>query len=215
MTTPDERPRPQYGEYATPEEQQARIRQPDATLALDTGQTPGAVAPEIPARPVAGQPAQPPVGPPPGHAAAPAAPAASARATTRSPQSVTIDRLITFVLLGYGLFQVIGFISGVANFPVFAADMLTTLDGDASVIPAGFGIGWGIAAALVSGLGWLAAAVLSWRRLRSGRVTFWVPLTIGVIGITLSVILVWIPIVSDPAVFAAFADASMAFWGTF
>ncbi len=29
---PDERPRPQYGEYATPEEQRARIQQPDATL---------------------------------------------------------------------------------------------------------------------------------------------------------------------------------------
>ena len=35
---PDERPRPQYGEYATPEEQRARIQQPDATWALETGQ---------------------------------------------------------------------------------------------------------------------------------------------------------------------------------
>ena len=37
-SAPDERPRPQYGEYATPEEQRARIQQPDATWALETGQ---------------------------------------------------------------------------------------------------------------------------------------------------------------------------------
>ena len=29
------RPRPQYGEYATPEEQRARIKQPDTTWALE------------------------------------------------------------------------------------------------------------------------------------------------------------------------------------
>lgn len=36
----DERPRPQYGEYATPEEQRARIRQPDITDDLDSGRAP-------------------------------------------------------------------------------------------------------------------------------------------------------------------------------
>ncbi len=37
-SAPEERPRPQYGEYATPEEQRARIQHPDVTWALETGQ---------------------------------------------------------------------------------------------------------------------------------------------------------------------------------
>ena len=37
---PDARPRPQYGEYATPEEQRARIQRPETTGALETGQDP-------------------------------------------------------------------------------------------------------------------------------------------------------------------------------
>ena len=37
MSDPDPRPRPQYGEYASPEEQRARIAKPDVTDALSTG----------------------------------------------------------------------------------------------------------------------------------------------------------------------------------
>ncbi|MDN3494619.1 DUF6264 family protein [Planococcus sp. APC 4015] len=47
MSDPDPRPRPEYGEYATPEEQRSRIQQPDVTEALSAG-----VAPE-PAPPAA------------------------------------------------------------------------------------------------------------------------------------------------------------------
>jgi hypothetical protein len=35
--TPDSPARPQYGEYATAEEQRARIRQPDVTESLAAG----------------------------------------------------------------------------------------------------------------------------------------------------------------------------------
>ena len=53
MSDPGETPtRPQYGEYATPEEQRARIQQPDTTWLLETGQDPdalhGAPAPAAP-----------------------------------------------------------------------------------------------------------------------------------------------------------------------
>ena len=56
MSQPAEnRPRPQYGEYATPEEQRARIKQPDTTWMLETGQDPDVpVAPAPAAAPAQG-----------------------------------------------------------------------------------------------------------------------------------------------------------------
>ena len=35
----EDRPEPKYGVYATPEEQRARIQKPDATWALETGES--------------------------------------------------------------------------------------------------------------------------------------------------------------------------------
>ena len=42
---PDGRPRPRFGEYASAEEQRARITQPDVTDALSAGVAPEATRP--------------------------------------------------------------------------------------------------------------------------------------------------------------------------
>ncbi|MFT4234020.1 MAG: DUF6264 family protein [Microbacterium sp.] len=70
---------PKYGQYATPEEQRARMGQP----------------------PVAPQPVQPVVAPPEAQSAPEAQP------STRSATSFLIDRIITVALLAYGLISVI------------------------------------------------------------------------------------------------------------
>ncbi len=91
-----ERPRPQFGEYATPEEQRARIQRPEVTEALEAG-----VAPQ-------------PERESPAAAKAPVALAAPATGGAR------VDRIVTFGLLFYGLFSVVTTIVQLLNFPEYA-----------------------------------------------------------------------------------------------
>ena len=86
----DARPQPLYGQYATPEEQRARIRQPDATWALETGQSvsPAATPPRQPAPPAGARP-----------------PSATTKAAPTRGRLV--DRVVTVGLLAYGLFAVV------------------------------------------------------------------------------------------------------------
>src|SRR5690606_17654611 len=94
VTTPDDpRPAPQYGEYATPEEQRARIRQPDPAAA-----------------------------PPPAAAVQPYAPhPPHARPTTDAARPTrAADRIITFALLAYGLITVVTAVPQMLDFAGFA-----------------------------------------------------------------------------------------------
>lgn len=180
-TGPDGRPRPKFGEYATPEEQRARIRQPDASAALSSGQAPDEVPPRSPAP-----------GPAP---------------VVRRGRGRTIDRVATGVLLGYGLFIVLTSIPTVVDYSGFVSTFLSTLGVSASLADPGAGRGWAIAAALVLGIGWLAAVALSLANLRAGRITFWIPLVAGVVCNLVSSTLLIIPLVSDHAVWSAIEGA--------
>ncbi|MFT4212026.1 MAG: DUF6264 family protein [Microbacterium sp.] len=171
-----ERPRPQYGEYATPEEQAARIRQP----------APASSPPVPPIDPV------------------PAPPTASA--AVPSPGRM-IDRIFTFGLLGYGLFNVLTTIPTIADYGTFAANLLSTLGVDASLADPSAGRGWGVAASLVLGIGWVAAAAASWLNLRARRISFWIPLAAGVLCNMISSLLLLVPLIGDPTVWAALEQA--------
>ncbi|MFI8593617.1 DUF6264 family protein [Microbacterium sp. NPDC078428] len=185
MSDPDRdaRPRPQFGEYASPEEQQARIRQPDATWALRSGQAPDEADPP----------------------SAPPAPATPARAPAAHPRRRTIDRIATFALLGYGLFQVLTSIPALTDFPAYAEMLLEVMGAQAELSDPAAGRGWGIAAALVLGLGWIATAWVSWRSLRAARLTFWIPLVAGIVFNMIASTLMLIPLLNDPAVRGALA----------
>lgn len=188
------RPRPQFGEYASPEEQRARIAEPideqraeelgiapvvpidtkpEPTLREQTRQAPQPLAPDESSSPVA----LPPGG--------------------RRP--VTGDRLATSILLALGL---IGLIVTMPNL----------LDLPGSIRPAlvQFGVSGYSSDALASAMGvlalglqiaiWIAAVVLSMRSLRTGRLTFWIPLVAGVaVNIVLFICLA-IAVGADPAV---------------
>jgi hypothetical protein len=178
------RPRPQFGEYASPEEQRARIQQPDATWALETGQS-------------LDDPATPPA--PPTSAPAPV----QTPAATASPRPRRIDRIATFALLGYGLFTVLTSIPSLADYSGYVDTLLGVMGVEAEYsVPAGAQI-WGVAAALVLGLGWIATAALSWTNLRRGRLTWWIPLTAGVVFNLIAGGLMLVPIMSDPALWNA------------
>jgi len=62
---------------------------------------------------------------------------------------------------------------------------------------------WGPIAGAVYVIGWVATALLSWRRLRRGAVAFWIPLVGGAVTIILVAACLTVPLAGDPA-FAEF-----------
>ncbi|MBD7956856.1 hypothetical protein H9651_04345 [Microbacterium sp. Sa4CUA7] len=178
MSEAEPRPRPQYGEYATPEEQRARIAHPYATDALSAGVAPETVAPAY---------------------SGPVAPAT----TSAARPTRTADRIITFVLLGYGLLTVLVSAPQMIDVAAFAQTLFQTLGVDAVMSdPAGLR-GWGIAGAAVIVVGWLLTAWLSWRSLAARRLTWWIPLVGGIVFNFFSGTLMVVLIMSDPAAWEA------------
>lgn len=187
------RPRPQYGEYATPEEQRAHIRQPDASSALDAGHAPAApAASPTPAAP----------------SAAPSSPVWAAPSPQVSARPARLgDRIATIALLVYGFVSVLSSVPRYLDVPGMAAAILAVFGVHQELSDPGAARPWGIAAAVVLAVGWVAAAVISWRRLRTGRLTWWIPLVAGVVCSLAAGILITIPIMSDPAIAAALQKA--------
>ena len=173
---PDPRPRPQFGEYATPEEQRARIRQPDASLVYEPA-------------PVVDAPAG-------AHAPAAASPAPATR-------SRAVDRIVTFALLAYGLVNVISSFPALVDFSGYAQTMFDLLGVETALSDPAAGRPWGIAAAVVLAVGWIVTAALSWLNMRRGRLSWWIPLVGGVVFTFASAMLVLVPLMNDPAVWEA------------
>ena len=183
---PDPRPRPAYGEYATPEEQQARIRQPDVTASFDSGQAPVApAAPPLGSAPHAPQwGATPPLG---------SAPAASG--VRRRP----VDRAITFALLAFGAINVVFSAMSYVDLPALATRAMAILgiEGEfTNVESASF---WGPAAAVVLVVGFVLTAVLAVRRVRRFKIAWWIPVVGGFVTYVAVYICLIIPLWGDPA----------------
>jgi hypothetical protein len=189
---PDTEPpaRPAYGEYATPEEQRARIRQPDATWAIETGQAPDAVEAATP--PAAG-------------AQAAVAPAASG--PKRGPLG---DRITTWVLLALGAFNVLTTAPGLFVFDEQLDALLALFGVDAQVSdPAGVRT-WGMIAAVVLIAGFLLTAMITLWWMRRGRIAFWIPL-VGFLVTTIAMsACINVPLMGDPA-FQQFTDRILGF----
>jgi hypothetical protein len=183
----DPRPRPQYGEYATPEEQRARIRQPDLTRLLETGQDPDALKGAAPA-------------------AAPSVVATPAGAPMRRGRFA--DRVITIALLVYGLVNVVTGLPSMIDYGAYVSTVLELLGVDAQLADPAAGRPWGIAAAIVLAIGWLLTAYVSWWNLSRGRITWWIPLVAGIVFTFVSGVLLMVPIVSDPALWNAILDTA-------
>ncbi len=195
MSDIEPRPRPQYGEYATPEEQRARIQRPEVTEALEAGvapqpekqrDTPAVAAPAATTAAATG-----------------ATPGTAAAAVKRGP---LIDRIASLGLLGYGLVTVITNIAQLLDFPAFAEQAARTLGITASFTNLTAGYVWGAVAAAIYGIGWLATAVLTWRRLKTGRVSFWIPLVGFVATTLLATVCVFIALSGDPGYMSALTD---------
>lgn len=195
------RPRPQYGEYATPEEQRARIQQPDASDALSAGQAPeGAEATAS-------------SGAPPTAAAWPTPRAGATAEPSAVPTAVRwrlADRVVTVGLLAYGLVNVVLRVPTLLSFTAFAEEVLQLMGVNDPFTNVASGNLWGAIAATTLMIGWLLAAWWSWWRLRRGRITFWVPIVGAVVTGVLVSVFALIPLSADPAFAALFSRMTTA-----
>jgi hypothetical protein len=190
---PDPRPRPAYGEYATPEEQRARIKQPDVTHALETG------------RPVDASTDAPAVAAP---ASPPATAAQSPSADAAPMRRRAVDRIVTAALLGYGLISVISSFVAMADYPAYAETLFEIMGVDAALTDPDAGQVWGTAAGIVLVIGWMLTASLAWLSIRRGRLSWWIPIVGGIVFTLIAGVLMVVPIMTDPAVWDALVAQS-------
>jgi hypothetical protein len=168
--------RPQYGEYATPEEQRARAGLPPIEA--------GPVAPATP-QPATPQPATPQSATPQPAAAAPAAPSAG--------------RLVTLVLLGVGLFNVLSAIPNFLNLSDTLQQSLKMFGSDAEFTNYAAAKNWGVIALVVLMAGYAATIWLSVLRMRAARSSWWVPLVGFVVTMFAVSLCMSVPMLGDPA----------------
>lgn len=174
------RPAPQYGEYATPEEQRAAIREPTASLAYDraASEAPAPVAPPQPlTRPM--------------------------HATTRAAQPTRrADRVITLILLAYGLVTVISAVAQLWHFADFAQTWMRVAGIAGEFTNIAQGDLWGRIGAALLVLGWVATAAVSLRMLSRGRISWWIPLVGAIVTYTALTACLMVPLFGDPAIAA-------------
>ncbi|MFS0852645.1 DUF6264 family protein [Microbacterium sp. 179-I 3D4 NHS] len=168
--------RPQYGELATPEEQRRAAGLPP-------------LAETVPA-------------------ASPAptdAPAGDAGRAESPKRPHPIDRLVTIALLAYGLVNVI--VTGLSYLDPSSVmnQTMAMLGIEGEFTNFAQGRVWGTIAAVVLAVGWAATAGLSIRRLRRGRITWWVPIVGAVITVGVASACIAVPMMGDPA-FVAYMD---------
>lgn len=200
---PSARPRPVYGEYATPEEQRRRIQRPDFEYLLDTGQDPNAAPGAV--APAGGAPAV--QAPAPPSRAAYGSPARTSGSDAPAQPGRFADRVATIALLVFGLYNVVTSVPTMIDYDSYVAMMLSVLGVDGELSNAGSGGSWGIAAAVVLIMGWLLTAWLSWRNLSRGRLTWWIPLVAGVVFTLAAGALLAVPIASDPLLWETMRDS--------
>ncbi|MEV4688846.1 DUF6264 family protein [Microbacterium sp. LWH3-1.2] len=176
---PRSRPRPQYGEYATPEEQRARIREPAPR------QEP--VAPIVTDAPAGGIPSAP---------------------VVAEKRQHPVDRIITFALLAYGLVNVITSVPAFLDYGTYAETMLGLMGVDTQLSDPAAGRPWAIAAAVVLTIGWCLTTALSVWNMRRSRISWWIPLAGGIVFSLTAGALMVAPLTNDPAVWQALLDST-------
>lgn len=184
--------RPRYGELATPEEQRRAAGLPPLDqVVVDTVPAGGAH----------------PAGPSSATAAAQPTSGDRARADQAPARRHPVDRLVTIALLAYGLVNVVVTAISYLDLTAVMNQAMSVLGIEGEFTNYAQGRLWGTIAAVVLVVGWVLTAVLAVRRLRRGRIAWWIPVVGAVVtGAVVSVCLA-VPMMGDPA-FVAFLDAT-------
>ncbi|GAA5150545.1 hypothetical protein GCM10025768_15690 [Microbacterium pseudoresistens] len=169
---------PQFGEYASPEEQARRAGRSIEPVA---DAEPSTSAPT--ARPGSASTAS----------AAPRSSAGEARRTHPA------DRIITLALLGYGLFTVVSSAVAYSDMTTLMNQALSMMGAQGEFTNHAQGKLWGIIAAVVLIAGWTLTAGWAAMRLRAGRSAWWVPLVGAVVFTVAASVCLTVPLLGDPA----------------
>jgi hypothetical protein len=171
--TDSEAPRPhaQYGEYATPEQQQAARGLPEPT-----GDIPIADA-------------SPPAMPAPAHQPQ----AAAAPALRAHP----VDRVVTLILLALGLFVLL---TGIPGYLALSDALQLVYDQlGAGTYPATeTAAALGVTALVVQAVIWVATAASAWFAMKRGRIAWWICVVGAALSFIASMVVVSIALFADP-----------------
>ena len=170
--TDNHRPRPEYGEYATPQEQAKAIAKSQPLPSSSEQSAPGSA-----------------VTAPPPTVGSPGTPAA---------RGGSANRLATIFLLALGIVYVVSGVPSYLALPV-TLDSVYEQWGIGSYAATGFASTIGIVVVVSQAAIWIASAALAIRRLRRGRSSWGVPLAGAAVTFAVTVILMAVVIMSDPA----------------
>lgn len=164
--------RPQYGELATPEEQRRAAGLPPIDQVVI--ESPAAQGPATP-------------------------PGVSTGTKAAATRPHRVDRFVTIALLAYGLINVV--VTGLSylDLPGVMNQTMEVLGVDAAFTNFEQGRTWGTIAAILLVVGWSITAALSIRRLRRGRITWWVPIAGAAATILVVTVCIMVPMMNDPA----------------
>ncbi|MGP6171020.1 DUF6264 family protein [Microbacterium sp. A196] len=131
-----------------------------------------------------------------------AAPAAPVQAAPSAPAARPWDRIITIALLAYGVVNVFMTAMSYLDLPALMNQSMEILGIDGEFTNFAQGKTWGAVAAVVLFIGWAITAWLSVRRLRRGKLSWWVPLVGAVVTMIITTICITVPMMNDPAFIA-------------
>lgn len=201
-------PEPQYGVYATPEEQRRRMGLPpeSAPVPIPVEGQSGTQ----PRQPADGAPGRAPIersssGP------GSEAPGRSATAPGLSP-AFNWNRAFTFLFLGVGLYTVLTSVPGMLGLHstlVTVSEQLGIEDGGGLVNSPALQA-FGFAAAAVYIIGWVLALWLSLRSLRAGRLSWWIPVVIGLLVTVVGMALTMGALLSQPEFMNSLMQSSLS-----
>jgi hypothetical protein len=175
----ERRPRPQYGEYATPQAQAEAMGLP----------SPAPAAPSVPAAPAA--PAAPSVSsaPPPVQDAVP---------TDASHRRQQTNLIVTVALLALGLVNIGMSVGSYANLGDTIQSVYDRL-GYGTYTSGALAASLGVVAIVLSFVVWLTTAAVSALLIRKHRVSWWVPLAGAALLFVGIAVIMTVAVVSDPA----------------
>ncbi|WP_285039312.1 DUF6264 family protein [Plantibacter sp. lyk4-40-MEA-4] len=192
----ESRPRPQFGEYASPEEQRARIAEPiDEQRAEELG-----IAPVVPVGRQPRQQQEPTLREQTREQAHEPGVMQPGAATVAARRPVAGDRIATSILLGLGLVGLIYTMPGMLDLPGQIRPFLVQM-GVSGYSSDGLASAMGILALGIQIALWMGAVILSRRSLRAGRITFWIPIVAGVVANVVFILCLSVALGADPAVF--------------
>ncbi|PSL39968.1 hypothetical protein CLV49_3623 [Labedella gwakjiensis] len=181
------RPRPQFGELATPEEQRAAIAVP-----IDAAAAESVPVADVPAKDVPETLAE--------------------QKVTRAKQSrgeqketadggvrAPVDRFASWALLGVGLFNILTSSSALIDLPA-AITQFFAADGLDPYGPVLAGRVLGIGALVVNVALWILTLMIVQRRVNAGRTSWWIPIVVGVAANVILLVCVGAAMMIDPSV---------------